>query len=60
MLATGKMFNFFLVSTVQDSVMLLLHKSIVPWMNIRALAANNLIALDMCPSINPIGIGETP
>ena len=36
-----------------------LSNSIVPWVNIRGLVANRLIALDKCPGVQPVGVGET-
>jgi len=47
---------------LRDSVAALcchLCNSIVPWDDVRALMDNHLIALNKCPGVRPIGIGET-
>ena len=36
-----------------------LSNSIIPWSDVRSLVSCRLIALDNCPGIHPIGIGET-
>ena len=35
-----------------------LTNSIVPWADVRGLIASHLIALDKCPGVHPVGIGE--
>ena len=47
---------------LRDAVTVLarrLTNSVVPWNDIRALISNCLVALDKCPGVRPVGIGET-
>ena len=44
---------------LRDQVASVARRSIVPWCDVRSLVACQLVALDKCPGVQPIGIGET-
>ena len=49
-------------SRLRDAVAAFSHRlgnTIVPWNLVRALVSYRLIALDKCPGVRPVGVGET-
>ena len=49
-------------SCLRDNIAALARKlmnTIVPWEDLRSLMAGRLVALDKCPGVRPIGVGES-